>query len=95
MTYDRFFSYIGAVFYDRHKDIAYSKESESRTKNRLFEEINDLGHRHLEEKGEDGHGVEEPVEDVEDGQIVGLLVETRGSLYNQTEPVAHQDVSGT
>ena len=59
-----------------------------------FNKINHyLGHWHLEENVEDGAGVEKPVEDVEDGQIIGLLAEMRGTLDHQAKPVVDQDVS--
>ena len=48
----------------------------------LFQENKYLGHWHLEENVEDGDGVEKPVEDVEDGQVIGLLPGLRESLDN-------------
>ena len=61
----------------------------------FLENNNYLGHWHLEENVEDGDGVEKPVEDVEDGQVIGLLPGLRESLDNQTKAMVHQDVSGS
>ena len=42
---------------------------------------------------DDEDGDEDGVEDVEYGQVIGLLAEMRGSLDNQTKSMVHQDVS--